>query len=264
MPTAETLETLRQRIDALDLQLLRLADERSGLARAIASAKARENGVSDVPLLRPDREALLLRKLLNTPREALSDIAVVGLWRELISESLRIQGEDHGGLHLDFWARDPSTELIAQARARFGSAPSHGFLAEATDVIAAARASSHVGILSLDPRSGPWWARLLAEPKVRVIAALPELKQGHPQGFAIAPIAPEPTGDDLSFFVTDLGQSETAIIDTLSHQGLAADWLVSAGGLKLFALIGFVQENDTRLKGFTGLSGVIGTSARIR
>jgi len=261
--TAETLESLRQQIDALDHQLLQLADQRSVLARAIAAAKAREATSAEVSLLRPDREALLLRKLLNAPRKAVSDAAVVALWRELISESLRIQGEDRGGLHLNFWAKDNIGDLTNWARARFGVAPSQQFLAEPSEVIAAARRPSQIGILSLDPRTGPWWARLLAEPKVRIICALPEMDQNRPRGVAIAPIAPEPTGNDLSFFVTDSGKSETAIIDTLSHQGLAADWLMTTGGMKLFVLIGFVQENDSRLKDFTGLSGIIGTSPQI-
>lgn len=261
--TADTLETLRQQIDALDHQLLQLADQRSLLARAIADAKAREANGDPISLLRPDREALLLRKLLNAPRKAVSDAAVVALWRELISESLRIQGEDRGGLHLNFCAKDNMANLTDWARARFGVAPSQGFLPEATDVIAAARHPSHIGVLSLDPKVGPWWARLLAEPKVRIICALPEMDQNRPRAVAIAPIAPEPTGDDVSFFVTDSTKSETAIIETLSRQGLAADWLMTTGGLKLFALIGFVQEGDSRLKDFTGLSGIIGTSPKI-
>ncbi|MEM9966262.1 MAG: chorismate mutase [Asticcacaulis sp.] len=261
--TAETLDSLRQKIDALDHQLLQLTDQRSLLAHAIAAAKVREAVSTDVSLLRPDREALLLRKLLNAPRKAVSDAAVVALWRELISESLRIQGEDRGGLHLNFCAKDTTANLMEWARERFGIAPSQGVLPEVTDVIAAARHPSHIGILSLEAKTGPWWARLLAEPKVRIICALPEMDQNRPRAVAIAPIAPEPTGNDISFFVTDSAKSETAIIDTLSHQGLAADWLVSTGGLKLFALIGFVQEHDSRLKDFTGLSGIIGTSPKI-
>ncbi|MFT4090756.1 MAG: chorismate mutase [Asticcacaulis sp.] len=261
--SADTLDALRQQIDALDHQLLQLVDQRSLLARSIAEAKAREAAGNDVSLLRPDREALLLRKLLNAPRKSVSDAAVVALWRELISESLRIQGEDRGGLHLNFWAKDNAANLTNWARARFGVAPSQSFMSEATDVITAARHPAHIGIISLDVKSGPWWARLLAEPKVRIICALPEMDQNHPRAVAIAPIAPEPTGNDISFFVTDSAKSETAIIETLSHQGLAADWLMTTGGMKLFALIGFVQEHDSRIKDFTGLSGIIGTSPKI-
>lgn len=264
----ESLSDLRIRIDALDAELLRLVDERSALARDIAAAKAREGGDASVSLLRPDREAMLLRKLTGKTRVAASDAAVVAIWRELISESLRIQGEGHNGLHLNFWAGDASANLVKWSRERFGAAPGEAGLAEPVQVIAAARDPRHIGILSLDARAGAWWARLLAEPTVRVICALPERTPERPKGFAIAALKPEPTGDDVSYWATDSRLSETALTELLGQRGLAAEWLCSTGGMKLFGLSGFVQENDSRLdpkadKALGSLSGVIGTSPRI-
>lgn len=267
-PSPLSLTDLRLRIDAIDAELLRLVDERSSLARDIAAAKAREGGDAHACLLRPDREAMLLRKLTGKPRVAASDAAVVAIWRELISESLRIQGEGQGGLHLDFWAGDSSAQLVKWSRERFGAAPSEVGLAEPVQVIAAARDPCHIGILSLDPRAGAWWARLLAEPQVRVICALPERTPERPKGFAIAALKPEPTGDDVSYWVTDSRLSEAALTELLGERGLAAEWLGSTGGMKLFGLSGFVQEDDSRLdpkaeKALGSLSGVIGTSPRI-
>ncbi|BBF80925.1 chorismate mutase [Asticcacaulis excentricus] len=267
-PSPLSLTELRLRIDAIDAELLRLVDERSALARDIAAAKVREGGDANACLLRPDREAMLLRKLTGKPRVAASDAAVVAIWRELISESLRIQGEDQGGLHLDFWAGDSSAQLVKWSRERFGAAPSEAGLAEPVQVIAAARDPRHIGILSLDPRAGAWWARLLAEPQVRVICALPERTPERPKGFAIAALKPEPTGDDVSYWVTDSRLSEAVLTELLGQRGLAAEWLGSTGGMKLFGLSGFVQEDDSRLdpkaeKALGSLSGVIGTSPRI-
>lgn len=267
-PSPLSLTELRLRIDAIDAELLRLVDERSGLARDIAAAKAREGGDANACLLRPDREAMLLRKLTGKPRVAASDAAVVAIWRELISESLRIQGEDQGGLHLDFWAGDASGQLVKWSRERFGAAPSEAGLAEPVQVIAAARDPRHIGILSLDARAGAWWARLLAEPQVRVICALPERTPERPKGFAIGALKPEPTGDDVSYWVSDSRLSEAALTELLGQRGLAAEWLCSTGGMKLFGLSGFVQEDDSRLdskaeKALGSLSGVIGTSPRI-
>ncbi len=268
-PTTKTLAQLRVEIDALDADLLRLVDARAALGRAIGEAKVREGGENTGSLLRPDREAMLLRKLISTPREAASKDVVVRIWRELISENLRIQGEaqkngESGGLHLDLSATEHSQEVLVWARERFGFAPSYGYVADAQTAIAAARDTRHIAVLGLDPRGGAWWARLLAERSVRVIAALPELGQTRPHALACAAITPEPTGDDLTFWVSDAQASENKLMDELSHRGLAAEWLCSAQGVKLFALIGFVQENDERLGGSLGsLSGVIGAAPRI-
>jgi chorismate mutase len=260
-----TLTDLRAQIDALDAELLRLVDARAALGRAIGDAKAREGAGNDaVSLLRPDREAILIRKLLAMPREAASDSVVVRIWRELLSENLRIQGQARGGLHLNLSAKEHSREVLVWARERFGFAPSFGYVDDATAAIAAARDVSQISVLSLDPRGGAWWARLLAEKSVRIIAALPEISQARPHAVAVAAIAPEPTGDDITFWVSDSGERENLIIDDLASRGFAADWVCSAQGLKLFSLIGFVQEDDDRLKGALGsLTGIIGAAARI-
>ena len=262
-PTTRTLAQLRTEIDALDAELLRLVDARAALGREIGEAKARE-GDTVGSLLRPDREAMLLRKLAATPRQAASKDVIVRIWRELISENLRIQGAAKGGLHLNLSAGEHSQEVLVWARERFGFAPSYGFVADAAAAIAAARDPRHIAVLGLDPRGGAWWARLLAERSVRVIAALPELGQARPHALACAAIAPEPTGDDVTFWVSDAQASENKLIEALSHRGLAAEWLCSAQGLKLFSIIGYVQENDERLGGSLGsLSGVIGAAPRI-
>ena len=261
-----TLADLRTRIDALDAELLRLIDARAALGKAIGEAKAQEEPAnSQVSLLRPDREAMLIRKLIAMPREAASENVVVRIWRELISENLRIQGAAHGGLHLNLSTAEHSKEVLVWARERFGFAPSFGYVNDATAAITAARDVRHISVLSLDPRGGAWWARLLAEPKVRVIAALPELSSARPYAVALASIQPEPTGDDMTFWVSDSAEHENKIVEALGQRGFAAEWLCTAQGLKLFGIIGFVQEHDERLatKTLGSLSGIIGAAPRI-
>jgi hypothetical protein len=100
---------------------------------------------------------------------------------------------------------------------------------------------------------------------VRIIAALPELSSARPHAVALASIAPEPTGDDMTFWVSDSAEHENKIIEALGLRGFAAEWLCTAQGLKLFGLIGYVQEHDERLatKTLGSLSGIIGAAPRI-
>lgn len=106
-----------------------------------------------------------------------------------------------------------------------------------------------------------WWGRLLALPDLRVVAALPDDRRGAPRALMISTEAPGPTGDDRTFWVTDSALSVARIVDALGQAGLAAELLATAGGLKLFALTGYVQADDGRLAPAPGaLSGVIGAA----
>src|ERR1700677_1441606 len=81
-----SLDAVRARIDAVDAELLRLVDERASLAREVAEAK-RAAGDGDKFGMRPAREALLMRRLLATPRQGANAQLTVRLWREFISDS---------------------------------------------------------------------------------------------------------------------------------------------------------------------------------
>jgi len=253
--SAPSLEEVRQRIDAIDADLLRLVDERAGLASVVKAAKAAA-GDAERFGLRPGREAVLLRKLLARPRTA-SPALIVRIWRELIGESLSVQGP----FHLAVWGgRDPArvTEL---ARHRFGAAPPLKPAAKPEDAIAAAKTPWGVGVCALTPDNA-WWGRLLAEPRLKVFAALPCLTVWGPlSALAVGEVEVEPTGDDRTFWVTDAAQSAPAIEEALSRDGVAATLLVEASGLKLFVLSGFYQPDDPRLARAPGrLSGVIGAA----
>ncbi len=107
----------------------------------------------------------------------------------------------------------------------------------------------------------PWWGRLLARRDLRIVAALPDDRQGRPRALMVSGQTPGPTGDDRSFWVTDSGWSDGRIVQALSDVGLAAEPLAASGGLKLFTLAGYVQAEDGRLDGAPGsLSGVIGAA----
>jgi hypothetical protein len=108
----------------------------------------------------------------------------------------------------------------------------------------------------------PWWGRLLAEPKLKVFAALPCLAAWGPQAaLAVAQVEVEPTGGDQTFWVTDSAKSVAAIVEALSQTDVAAELIAESGGLKLFSLSGFFQPNDPRLARAPGqLTGVIGAA----
>ena len=255
-PAAPSLDAVRARLDAIDAQVLALIDERAGIAREVAVAKAAA-GDGDKFGLRPGREAQLLRSLLAKPRNAATPSLITRVWRELISDSLSRQGPFHIAV---FGGKAPA-RAVETARMRFGTAPGLVSVAKPEDAIAAAKTPGGVAVLSLTSDT-PWWGRLLAEPGLKVFAALPCLAAWGPlNALAAAAIEVEPTGDDRTYWVTDAPGSAAAIEEALGRDGVAGDLIAEAGGLKLFALIGFYQADDARLARAPGrLTGVIGAA----
>jgi chorismate mutase len=251
-----SLEAVRQRIDALDTELLRLVDERASLARVVADAK-RAAGDGDKFGLRPAREAAILRRLIGSTRQAASPSLIVRIWRELIGDSLASQGP----FHISVWGGKDPGRTVELARTRFGAAPSLAQVGKPEDAVASARTLGGVAVCALTSDSA-WWGRLLAEPKLKVFATLPCLAAWGPvSALAVAAVDVEPTGDDITLWVTDAAESAVAVEETLSKDGVAAELLVEAGGLKLFGLAGFYQADDARLARAPGrLSGVIGAA----
>ncbi len=252
------MDEIRRRIDAIDAELLRLVDERAGLASSVAVAK-RAAGDGGKFGLRPAREAQLVRKLLETPRQGAGATLTVRLWRELISDSLSKQGP----FHLAAWGGNDPARTVEMARQRFGAAPPLRLVAKPEEALAAAKTLGGVGILSLAPDSA-WWGRMLAEPSLQVFAALPCLSVWGPTGaLAVAEIEVEPSGDDDTFWVTDAAGSAERIEEALAQDGVAGEMMLQYGGLKLFRLAGFYQKHDERLARAPGrLTGVIGAAAR--
>ncbi len=76
---AEELKKLRDRIDALDLEILHKVNERAGLAHTIGRLK------DDGTVYRPEREAQVLRRLAGENPGPLGDKVVMHLFTEIIS-----------------------------------------------------------------------------------------------------------------------------------------------------------------------------------
>lgn len=251
-----SLEAVRQRIDALDTELLRLVDERASLARVVAQAK-KAAGDGDKFALRPAREAQILRRLIAAERKSASPSLIVRVWRELIGDSLSVQGP----FHVNVWGGKDPGRTVEVARHRFGAAPPLRQVARPEDAIAQARTPGGVAVCAVT-NDNAWWGRLLAEPEVKVFAALPCLAAWGPMSaLAVAAVTVEPTGDDRTFWVTDAPGAAASVEEALSRDGVAADLVAEAGGLKLFMLAGFYQRNDQRLARAPGrLSGIIGAA----
>ncbi|PIV33351.1 MAG: prephenate dehydratase [Lysobacterales bacterium CG02_land_8_20_14_3_00_62_12] len=83
------LLAVRNRIDAIDGELQRLIAERATVARQVGEAKGK--GLSAVDFYRPEREAQVLRKVLERNQGPLSNDEMLRLFREIMSACLAQQ-----------------------------------------------------------------------------------------------------------------------------------------------------------------------------
>lgn len=88
---ARDLDSIRQRIDAIDRDLLRLLNERAACAIEVAQIKQAEPGSEPPVFYRPEREAQILARLQQENTGPLSDQYVAQLFREVISCCLNLE-----------------------------------------------------------------------------------------------------------------------------------------------------------------------------
>jgi chorismate mutase/prephenate dehydratase len=89
----DALEKLRQRIDAIDEQLLKLFNQRASCAVDVAGVKRELNEAVDesIDFFRPDREAQVIKRLKSLNKGPLSDDEVGRLIREVMSACLALE-----------------------------------------------------------------------------------------------------------------------------------------------------------------------------
>ncbi|ARP85957.1 prephenate dehydratase [Bordetella genomosp. 9] len=80
---ADKLRPLRERIDAIDAQILELLTQRARTAMEVGEVKHAEN--ADGPVLRPDRESEVVRRLQQLNNGPLPREAVAAIWTEIVS-----------------------------------------------------------------------------------------------------------------------------------------------------------------------------------
>jgi chorismate mutase/prephenate dehydratase len=140
---SEKLKQLREQIDKLDDELLKLVNQRAALAQQIGHLK--EDGV----MLRPEREAQVLQRLTENNGGPLSNAAVVRLFTEVISHCRALEAP----LTVAYLGPQ-GTFTEAAAQKRFGSAIQELSCATIDEVFrAVASEAAHYGMVPVENSS---------------------------------------------------------------------------------------------------------------
>ena len=196
----DALGELRGEIDRIDLSMHRLLMQRGEIIDRLIEVKRAQCGGPCGNAFRPDREAQMMRALVERHHGLLPLDAVEGIWRVIVSTFTFVQAPY--AVHADNSGGD--AQMRDSARFHFGFTvpyvPHHGAVA----VIAAVSASSgDLGVLRSLGGSGDgaWWLRLVGERAPKIIARLPFVERpDHPAGLPVFVVA-KPAAD---FYAQDI------------------------------------------------------------
>jgi len=86
----EALKHLREKIDGIDQRIITLISERAECAQQVAHVKMASDG-EDAVFYRPEREAQVLRSVMDENQGPLSDEEIARLFREIMSACLALE-----------------------------------------------------------------------------------------------------------------------------------------------------------------------------
>ncbi len=225
-PAADTLAELRGEIDRIDRDMHRLLIQRGEIIdRLIAAKRAQGGGCA----FRPDREAQMMRALVERHEGTLPLDAVEGVWRVIVSTFTYVQA--NYSVHADDSGGD--AQIRDSARFHFGFTVPYVAHHGAGAVIEAVAASTgDLGILRATGglADGAWWMRLVAEDAPKIIARLPFVERpNHPAGlpvFVVARLAPDAMAQGVTLYAVGLARWTHAL--PAAFQTLKGEILASA------------------------------------
>jgi chorismate mutase len=244
-----TLSAVRAQLDAIDDSLHDLLMQRAAIVDGLASSRAKSGTI-----LRPGREADILRRLLARHAGPLPRAALVRLWRELFAASIQQQG----GFSVAVYAREPAmARLVPEHFGALTAARTHPTPSRA--LAAVTRGEASVAVLPFpedaDAPEMEWWPALNA-PQLSVVARLPFFADGEAEADAlvVAPGAPDPSEHDLSLLLleSDSEQSRGQLLASLTAAGITARLVLvrRAPGISRFLMEadGLIMPDDARLR----------------
>lgn len=227
---SKTLDSIREQIDTLDNKIHDLLIKRADLVIKIGAEKRKNK----TQIVRPNREAVMLRRLLARHKGPLPKEAIVRIWRELVGAVSLLQTElkvvvsvpdDRSGLVYWDMAKDYFSSVLPMSKASNPLA--------ALAMVREKDVTFAVLPWPEDNAQNPWWGHLLNETgdeAMRIMARLPlgdrtpEAPNPEHRALVVARLKYETSGMDRSFLGLELAEniSRARILDRAQALGLTA------------------------------------------
>lgn len=207
---SDKLNEIRKTIDSLDNQIHDLLMQRADLITSVSEEKKKSN----IPIVQPAREAMMIRRLLKRHRGPLPDAAIIAIWRELVGAVSLLQT----GIKVAVSAAPGEGHCWDMAKNYFGTVLPMVKSTTSLVAIGSVRENdSNFAVLPWpqDGEQTPWWPFLMnqKEDKMRIVCALPygvsENQVGTIQDRALIISKTDfaPSGEDRSFLALEINPS---------------------------------------------------------
>ena len=251
-----SLDKLRADIDRIDQELHALLRERAAVVKRIGLAKRASGGVA-APIVRPGREANVIRALIERHDGAMPVASVVRIWRELMAAACQMQSPFRIALH----APERSISHWDMVRNHFGTIAPIILCGSAQRVLQELETPGTIGVLPWPDHDvpSPWWPHMAtSDLSASVVTAMPffESASGHFEDrklMVVATYPAEESGNDSSYVVvqTDPELSRTRLGGLLDRHGLSGHVIATSGReddfKQLLEIEGFVSRDDPRI-----------------
>lgn len=242
------LESLRQKIDEIDHNIISLLERRTSVVEEVGRLKAQTS--SKEGFIRAGREATMVRRLMGEA-ELFPKAAIAAIWRLIISASLSVEHT----MSISVYLSEDKPAAYWISREYFGSfTPMNTTNSTAWLISDILSDKVTVGILPLSEYKTfeeKWWINLAAtNSNIRIFAHLPIISsaQTADQHFvAIAKAEPEMTGEDNSVLLlhADEAITQEEIIRSFARHHMATEWIAAPQESNTSGKIyHFIEVND--------------------
>jgi len=208
------LNPLRERIDAIDSELVALLNERARVFKQIGAVKEREG----MPIYAPEREEKLLRSLEERNEGPLTHRSLRAIYREIMSASLSLEK------HLVVACAGPRGGLTQQAALeKFGSSIEYVFPAEICEVFTLVqKRQADCGVVPVETAELGAVAPTLDQLARTELFVCAEIRlESHLSGqppdrfYVLGNQSNPPSGRDRTLFLLRLANQPSALFDAL-------------------------------------------------
>ncbi len=208
MKNIEQLNTLRKKIDSIDNSIIKMLIQRSQIAKKIGDKK-KEGSSSKIHIFRPERQAVILRKLISMSlKKGLSPLLVSNIWKEIFGSQILLQG----GVRISSYLGEKDNNLISNIYSLIGL-ESKIFMKKDSQLVINSLLKDQTDIGALvfpnNKDNGSWWTKNTYE-GLYIISCAPMIsmkKQFKPKIVILSKNKPKKSGNDISLFVSKTKQN---------------------------------------------------------